>query len=177
MNKQPYPHIYVALEAQLWGRGLGRFAKSQLCEPVAISDAYQRELYNLDEHSPNASLLLRESLPRMATEVIQRKKRPVYIPGSYQQGAKKSRILCTRRLYLAYKFYGDWYYQHFDGIGPEVGELMLQNVRANRQSVQRQERILELAIRQLVQRSCNGGDVDWDTLVAEYMHETAATLS
>jgi hypothetical protein len=176
MKTQAYPHIYEMLESQLWGRGLGRFSKSQLCEPVEYSPAYQREISNLEVHSPNARQLLRESLPRMATEVIQRAKRPIYIPAHYQHGSKKSRILCYRRTYLAYKFYGDWYYQHFDGIGPEVGELMLQNVRANRQRVQRQERILELAIRQLVQRSCNGADVDWDALVAQYIKETAQIL-
>jgi hypothetical protein len=104
MKKQkPYPRIYEALESQLWGRGLRRYAKSQLCEPVSQSSVFQNELHNLEEHSPDAARLLRASLPRMASEVIQSKKRPIYIPAHYQQGPRKSRILCYQRLYLAYQ--------------------------------------------------------------------------
>jgi len=173
MKKQkPYPQIYEALESQLWGRGLRRYAKSQLCEPVSQSSVFQNELHNLEEHSPDAARLLRASLPRMASEVIQSKKRPIYIPAHYQQGPRKSRILCYQRLYLAYQFYGDWYYQHFDGIGPEVAELMLQNVRANRQRVQLHEQILERALRQMNDRNINGGAVDWDDLLTSDFLDT-----
>lgn len=177
MKAKSYPLIREMIQPQVWGRGLRRMQVSQLCERLEALPAYQREMANLEEHSPNARLLLQESLPRMVTEYLGSQKRPIYVPAHYQQGAKKSRILCRRRTYLAYKFYGAWYYQHFDGIGPEVAEMMLQNVRANRQAVQKQERILELAVRQIDERGCTGAEVDWDAAASILIEESPLIFS
>lgn len=161
-----YPFIYDEIENQLGRQRLNRFSVSGICDHIRAFPPYQHLLINMGLHWADAAQALEESLPSMVTGQIRKHKRPIYLPEGMAPG-RKNRVLCRRRVYLGYQHYGAWFYQHFDGIGPEVGEMMLRNVRRNRQRVQLHERWLEFALHQMTQQGFRGVEVDWDRVVID----------
>jgi len=162
-----YPWVRESIQAQIQGCGLQRFSKSRIGERIYSLPIVQQHLSNLSVHAPDAARLFRESLPRIIGDEIQHLKRTIY--GSKgRDGANKRMVFARIRLYPSYVWLGDVFYQHLDGISPEVAQLMLDVKRQNRRAVEKQERIMSLVVEYLVHHNCMGVSVDWDAIVNTY---------
>ena len=167
MAGRSYPWVRENIQSQIQGCGLKRFTKSRIGERIYSLPTVQQQLSILSTHAPDAARLFQESLPRIIGDEIQHLKRAIYVPKTLG-GANKQAVFARIRLYPSYLLFGDVYYQHLDGIGPEIAQLMLDTKAQNRRAVEKQERIMRLVVAYLINNKCVGASVDWDAIVNTY---------
>lgn len=168
MRTHSYPWLDDRIVGSIAGFGLRRFQVSQIADRILKQPFVNEQLAALGLHSdPYAQFI--EVLPDRIRQCIRRPCRLLHAPG-------KRKAIASRRIYQSYLWFGDSFYQHFDGMGPVEADLVLHRLTRNRQHVQKHEAIIALACMQMHSSGCLGSLVDWGAVAEDYLKQYPAGL-
>ena len=134
-----------------------RFLISECCESIMETDAWQEQKYYPQEHIIAAehgkpSPWIGDLKERVKRGIVKQQLDLFKVKNHLDTLPVK---LPKIRLYPCYNWFGDYYYQHFNFIPPEMNESALTILTNNRRNAQNKETVMEFIVQQTSHYGCS----------------------
>ena len=171
MSNASYQWLEDLIAAEIVRKKLRKLRKGDIQEYLRQHPVVQREVHTVGEHNPAfEDMFWHKTSPLLIREALVRPKQVIYYPKTAANPSGK-KVFTRVRLYPAFWWGGDIYYQHRWGMEAAEAEQVFLNQRKNRINVSRHEHFEEVYMNYLKAHGGRGEFVNIDTLMADLLQQ------